>query len=138
MEVHPYNEMERLYNVVVILLAMVTFSSFISSITSAMTHLATVSSKKVEQESRIRRYLAERCISHPLTARVWHVVRNSRIAPRRLQDDDVPILKRLPERLQLELRAAAFRQTLHNHALFNWYYRVDEDAVCQVCTRAMQ
>merc|ERR1719191_2017613 len=37
MDLHPTNTLERAYSVVVIMLALVVFSSFVSSITAAMT-----------------------------------------------------------------------------------------------------
>merc|ERR1712100_190361 len=44
MEVHPRNVHERFFNICVVILAMVAFTSLISSITNAMNHLRDLNS----------------------------------------------------------------------------------------------
>merc|ERR1711939_631548 len=56
MEVTPKNYAERLFNVFIILLAMVYFSSFISSIQQAMMHIRNMNKWKEEREALIRTY----------------------------------------------------------------------------------
>eukprot|EP00435_Cladocopium_sp_Y103_P037963 s1949_g10.t1 len=69
MEVTPKNEIERLFNVVVIMSAMVIFSTFISAITNAMNQLRNLNSERNEQASLLRRYMQQNNVSAPLKAR---------------------------------------------------------------------
>merc|ERR1712232_745909 len=75
MEVVPRNPYERLFNIVVILMALVVFSSFVSSITTAMTHIRNINAQKTKRETEIRSFFCEHKISPRLTSRVWHYVR---------------------------------------------------------------
>merc|ERR1712072_764529 len=71
MEVHAHNQKERVYSIFVLLFAMITFSSFVSSITSSMTHLRKLKSEPAKQETILRRYFAENKISAELGQRIW-------------------------------------------------------------------
>ena len=52
LQVTPKNELERLFNVVVIMSAMVIFSTFISAITNAMNQLRNLNSSPAEHLCR--------------------------------------------------------------------------------------
>eukprot|EP00913_Durusdinium_trenchii_P010774 g10107.t1 len=75
MEVTPRNEIERLFNVVVIMSAMVIFSTFISAITNAMNQLRNLNSERNEQASLLRRYMQQNNVSPPLKARVLQSIK---------------------------------------------------------------
>merc|ERR1712110_795830 len=66
MEVSATNLSERIYSVVTILCAMVVFSTFISSITEAMTHLRKVNSRRDEEYAVLRAYFTENKVSMEL------------------------------------------------------------------------
>merc|ERR1711937_819386 len=65
-EVRPHNSLERFFSVVVLLFALIFFSSFLSSITAAMTQLRKLSSAKMQQFSVLRRFLKDRKVPHEL------------------------------------------------------------------------
>lgn len=137
MEVHPYNEVERCYNVIVIIVAMLTFSSFVSSITQAMTHLAHTNRQKAQQEVAIRHYLFEHNISHQLTGRIWAYVQHSRItSAKRSRYTDIPSLMRMPDCIKKDLRVEIFLPVLLMHPLFDFYSLVDSAALASICRHA--
>merc|ERR1719330_1450843 len=70
MEVGPQNLSERVFAVVVILFALLTFSTFVSSITSGMTRLRMLKSEKAKQEYLLRSFLKENKISGDLSVRI--------------------------------------------------------------------
>merc|ERR1712139_444488 len=70
MEVYPHNPTERAFAVVVLLFALVFFSSFLSSITSAMTQLRQLNYATDQQFSLLRRFLKERQVSRELSTRI--------------------------------------------------------------------
>merc|ERR1719517_170672 len=70
MEVFPRNSTERSFAVIVILAAMLTFSSFVSSITSGMTRLRMLKSEKAKQQYLLRSFLKENKIPPDLSMRI--------------------------------------------------------------------
>jgi len=134
MEVHPHNEWERLYNVVVILLAMIVFSSFISTITNKMTFIRSLSAKKREQEAMIRRYICDHQISPELSGRIWHFVRTSKITEsQRVKLMDIPCWKHLPEHIRADLRLELYVPMLLAHPIFQVHHCMETGLVFKVC-----
>merc|ERR1719313_3114194 len=66
MEVYPHNAAERAFSVVVLLFALIFFSSYLSSITMAMTALRNLNAHSTQQMTLLRRFLNERQISRDL------------------------------------------------------------------------
>eukprot|EP00434_Breviolum_minutum_P034145 symbB.v1.2.030211.t1/scaffold3381.1/size58006/6 len=89
MEVTPRNEIERLFNVVVIMSAMVIFSTFISAITNAMNQLRNLNSERNEQASLLRRYMQQNNVSAPLKARVLQSIKALSQTRSRVHESDV-------------------------------------------------
>lgn len=119
MEIVPRNALERAYTACVILLAMVTFSSFISSLTNAMTQLRNLNSDKIAQHSMLRRYLKQNVVNTDLAARIWVSVQSKEgKLTRRLHEKDVSILEALPSTLHTELRDHIFLPQLTAHPFF--------------------
>jgi len=119
MEVTPTNTMERFFAVCVLVFAMVMFSSFISSITAAMTHLRNLNSEYLEQQVVLRRFLCEKKISTSLVARVWGCLPDiMERSKRRIQEREVPMLSLLPYSLKVDLMEEIFSPTVCRHPLF--------------------
>jgi len=140
MEVVPVNSVERAYTVLVLLFALVTFSSFVSSITTAMTHLRHCNARKIEQDSTLRRYLSEHDISPELTSRVLHYFQDRQQQNRRqvrTKEADVELFKVLPDSIKFELRHEAFIPILTSHPLFHHLQTTDLAALKHVCRSAV-
>lgn len=138
MEIHPTNQYERLYTIVVIIGAMVTFSSFVSSITGAMTHLRNVNAKKAEQDAAIRMYFSMNKISQELASQVWQFRRHNTMATQlRIKESDLPALKYLPERVRENLRLEVFTPHLEQHPLFQKYWTRCPEGMLQICNQAI-
>lgn len=119
MEVVPRNILERTYTVCTVLFALVTFSSFVSSLTSAMTELRNLNSEKLEQCAVLRRYLRENRIDPSLTSRIWGWVEHKPNRPRRrTRAEDVVMLGTLPRRLQVELHSQVYGPVFVGHPFF--------------------
>lgn len=125
MEVVPQNATERVFNTLVIIMAMVTFSSFVSSITSAMTHIRSINAQKMQQDSKIRQYFCENNVSHQVASRVWRFLKKNKNAARVVKEEDIPVLKTLPERIRDELRLEVYMPILAAHPVFHIYFSMD-------------
>eukprot|EP00927_Polykrikos_kofoidii_P086650 TRINITY_DN9776_c0_g1_i3.p1 TRINITY_DN9776_c0_g1~~TRINITY_DN9776_c0_g1_i3.p1 ORF type:complete len:1041 (-),score=175.63 TRINITY_DN9776_c0_g1_i3:159-3170(-) len=139
MEVFPLNSYERLFNIVVIIMALVIFSSFVSSITSAMTHLRMINAQTMQRESAIRSYFSEYKISPGLASRIWHYLANHKaISAQRMRLEDVPGLLNLPQEIREELCYAVFTPLLSQHPLFREFARADPAGMRKLCKSAVR
>lgn len=119
MEVVPCNAFERVYTVCTVLFALVTFSSFVSSLTGAMTELRNLNSEKLAKCMVLRRYLRENRIEASLTSRIWGWVEHKPTQRRRTRSADVEMLGMLPRRLQIELHQQIYEPVLIRHPFFH-------------------
>jgi hypothetical protein len=118
MEIVPQNTGERVYNVVVLIFAMVTFSSFISSITNATTLLRTLDVAETDRRACLFKYLRQHQISMTLASEVWSWVLMHKAKRHRVHGKDVAVLDLLPKSLQTQLRDQVFGPSLTKHPLF--------------------
>lgn len=139
MEVVPTNTYERTYSVCVLMFALVMFSSFVSSITSSMTHLHHINARQLHQQVVLRRFLCERGISAPLVIRVLHYIQFhlKQRGTERTKESSVDALKMLPESMRAEIHCEAYRPTLLAHPFFYQYNLVCEGAMLDICNRAL-
>jgi len=122
MEVVPRNSFERLFAVCIITFAMVTFSSFVSAITNAMTQLRNLNHERNEQFSALRRYFGENHVSSSLTGRIWGCLQKAiGRSRRRMHVEDVAILQLLPWTLKTELQEEVYTPIMAAHPLFHAY-----------------
>ncbi|CAE8681892.1 unnamed protein product [Polarella glacialis] len=118
MEVVPVNELERSFTIVVIMSAMVIFSSFISTITNAMTQLRNLNSERHEELVKLRRFFSENRVSAPLVARISSCIHQSAtLTSSRVHGEDISILELLPASLKCDLAEEVYAPTLCAHPL---------------------
>lgn len=138
MEVHPTNTQERVFNVFVLIAALVTFGSFISSITEAMNRLRQINGRMNSQRSALRRYISENKVSAELSMRVWKFLGQCKQArPRRLMLVDVELVAELPPMLQAEMHFEVFARGLFWHPFFHHYGDRAPAAMQAVCHKTV-
>jgi len=141
MEVVPRNSLERFYTVSVMFVALITFSSFISSITNAMTRLRQINASQMEQESILHRYLSQHNISRPLVARILHLIQDRNLfhtnTKARAKEEDVQLFKTLPDSIKSEVRLEAFAPLLVVHPLFFEYGCLEVHGMRRLCRSAV-
>lgn len=134
MEVVPQNAFERVFAIMVIILALVAFSSFVSSITAAMTHIRQINARQVAEEAAIRQFFSEHKVSHATGSRIWHYIRKNRSTTgKRMKEVDVPALKGLPHKLKEDLRLEVYMPVLGSHAFFEELFARDKATVQKLC-----
>ncbi|CAE7496928.1 unnamed protein product [Symbiodinium natans] len=94
------NSIERLFAICVVLVALALFSSFLSSITNAVTALRAVRLDYASQEAQIRQFFNERNLPASLLAQVKAFMRLRSSAIRRVLEQDVKLLAELPDALK--------------------------------------
>merc|ERR1712194_666143 len=113
MEVFPRNIVERLYAIVTLFFAMVTFSTFVSSITNGMTTLRKLKSDPAKQQKILTDYFTENKISAELGHRIWEYLKTKHYAyTKRYREKDIEAFRLLPASLPAHASAT---DRLHVH-----------------------
>merc|ERR1719277_307460 len=100
MDISARNFSERVFSVVVLLFAMLVFSSIVASITSAMTALRNLQGNEMRQFWLLRRYLRQRNIPKGLSDRIIKFLEHrSSVQGKLVQREKVPVLGGLSEAL---------------------------------------
>jgi len=137
MEVMPRNTAERLYTIFVLLGAMVTFSTFVSSITTAMTTLRVRKAEQSRQTENLRRYISENQISIELARRISAYIKShSLIEKKRVHEADIKAFKALPEMLKAQLHWEVYSSRLMTHPIFHQLSEAG-NGVWDMCHKAM-
>jgi len=139
MEIYATNQTERIYSVLVLLFAMVIFSWFISSITTALTHLRNLSSEQDKHKLMLRSYFSENDISLELNQRIWHHLQMSYWnLKRRQREKDIAILSYLPETLKSQLREELFMPSLLKVPFLKYYGGLNSAGMRMLCYSAIE
>lgn len=138
MEVSPKNVPERIFSVCVLLFAMVIFSSFVSSITAAMTQLRQLHSTTHTNHTMLRRYLHSHMLPLDLTVRILNCV-DYRLGrhQKEIHESDVHYLKYLSQPLRVELALEISAPILISHPFLKQYSEVGLEAMKKICLEAV-
>lgn len=138
MEVHAKGLPERIYSICVLFIALVVFSSFVSSITNAMNHLRSINEGTSRQRNNLRRYINENRLSLDLSNRI--IVFAKRMHKRiryRVHEHEIDVFKALPESLRLQLDWEVYVPILSAHPFFFMCAEHLEPFLLEVCHCAL-
>lgn len=138
MEIYPRGFPERVYTICVLFLALVVFSSFVSSITNAMNHLRQINEASFKQRSNLRRYIHENRLSLELSNRIIAFAKHLHVKTKlRVHEYEVDAFKVLPDSLRLQLHWEVYVPILSPHPFF--YHCVEhlEPFVLELCKNAL-
>ncbi|CAK9006737.1 Cyclic nucleotide-gated cation channel subunit A (Cyclic nucleotide-gated ion channel subunit A) (CNG channel) [Durusdinium trenchii] len=133
----PDNVTERIFAVVVILVAVIIFSSFIASISSTLNALRVSRVAHSKQYMNLFQFFNERNLSVNLYGKVKEVLRTENLTMR-IQEKEVGLLDKIPERLKMQLHNEIYMPFLLSLKIWP---RGDIDDIqyiySNVCHRAM-
>jgi len=142
MEVTPRNWLERGYAIIVLVFALATFSTLLSTITNSMLHLRKASYEMTRQQDFVRRYIADKRISLDLGNRIIGFLRqrryNASSSKRKLHEDDIDAFKILPDSLKEDLHGEIFLPVVVAHPFFHHVHGMDPFTAVRVCHKAIQ
>jgi len=120
MDVVARNVLERLYSIIVLLFAMVGFSSIVGTVTSSMTCLRTMKNDKQKAFWTLRRYLKQKGISADLTHRMTKYLEHQVVTEEKMiQVVSVKLLSKISEQLAEELALEMKGPIIEQHPFFN-------------------
>lgn len=117
MEIHPSNVAERTYGIVVVLVALILFSSFLSSITNMMRQLQTIHQERTQRQRVLQEYLKEHAISTQLTIKVRRFL-DTDLDERNELEAQMGALRMLPPSLLMDVHDEAYGPRLAMHQFF--------------------
>eukprot|EP00929_Paragymnodinium_shiwhaense_P063201 TRINITY_DN31589_c0_g1_i3.p1 TRINITY_DN31589_c0_g1~~TRINITY_DN31589_c0_g1_i3.p1 ORF type:complete len:1004 (+),score=125.79 TRINITY_DN31589_c0_g1_i3:115-3126(+) len=139
MAVQPQNFPERMFAVGVLLFALITFSSFVSSIQNLMTNLRNLRSTEARQLGKLDQYLSDHSISVQLSVRLRRYLQRSlRNQQHNLQEKDIELLEQLSTPMYMELRFELHYPLLSKHPFFASYADINQQAVQRICFEALK
>lgn len=139
MDVSATNTSERIYSICVLLFALVTFTSFVSSITTSMTHLRKIRSEPERQEVILREYFYANQITAELGQRVMNFLwANHFSIKKRVHEEDITILTLLPNYLRWKIREELFQPVITRLPFIAEYFLWNATGVQEVCHHALQ
>jgi len=139
MEVAPTNVWERAYTILVLMMGLGAFSSFLASISSLMTQLRQLKATQHREDLLIRRYLMEHGVSMELGNHIMFFFRENRkfVKRKRLSENDVKAFDQLPESLKIKLHWEVYERVITPHPLFFHLNVTDHNGLVEICHRSM-
>lgn len=138
MEVRPNNLAERAYSILVLMFALLVFSSFVASITNAMTQLRRLSDEQTTQQFALRKYFSDNKVSAELGQRIWTYLRKMHFENRaRMPKEDCPALKLLSDSMMKELNEELYRPYIILAPVFYEFAAMDTDALADICNKSV-
>jgi len=136
-EISPANLVERIYAVVVFLIAFMMGAVLVSSLTSSMTQLRILANEKSTKLTTLRRYLNDNGISNRLALRVQRNAHHAMLEQQRyIPEANVELLTLVSEPLRIELHFEMYAKVLANHPFFDEYTYSCPHIMQKVCHSA--
>jgi hypothetical protein len=139
MDIYATNISERAYSVVILYIALVALSSFIGSISAAVTQLRNMSADESKAMWILRRYLKQKRISKQLSHRIvsyleFQQENKYNVIP----PAQVRLLGQLSEQLKIEMSFEATHTYILDHPIFDYMNQEDifYKTVCSLCSSA--
>jgi len=129
----PGNWRERLFSVIVVIFALVSFSSFVSGVTNAVNQLRRLNQDMIDEAERIRKFLIAHDVSQDLGSRILHFFTTNFSRTRKIQEADIRFFRVLPESLLVDLHFESNAPILKSHSLFERLWEFDEVTLQKIC-----
>mmetsp|Transcript_46367 Transcript_46367/g.100829 ORF Transcript_46367/g.100829 Transcript_46367/m.100829 type:complete len:664 (-) Transcript_46367:80-2071(-) len=138
MQVLPRNVKENAFAVIIIVCGLLGFSTFVSSITAAITRLRGLTSSDMAKSFMLRRFLKENSISHDLAGRLTRYIHLAvELHRSKVYPEKVELLAYLSGPMHVELRKELFSPYLGRHMFFSHYSTQSNAAMSQLCFSAV-
>jgi len=138
MNIQPQNLKERSFNVLLILVTILAFSTIMSSVTASMTRLRAIHYTRFQQWSLLERFLQQNQISSMLSIRLTQFLEGAMARQSiKVQKENVVLLKLLSHPLNLELHSEYFKPLVCRHPFFQGLSDFPR-SFSEVCLNAIQ
>lgn len=133
----PQNVYERSFAVCIVLFALISFSSFISSVTNTVNELRTLKIDTQMEELRLREFLFSQKVSPDLVGRILKFFKqNYRKRQKRIHEQDIPFFHDVPESMKIRLHEEVYMPIVSMSPMFSRFLDVGKSLIIQVCHTA--
>lgn len=134
-EVTPKTNLERLYNITLLVMAMISGSSLVSFISAQVVQIATLQQDQTRKLHNLRRFLLQEHVAEKLAGEIQRqaVDRLGRQVP--IDEADVDVLRMLSTSLRLELIVATRMCHVKKHPLLRIWGQIDASSIESLCQR---
>mmetsp|Transcript_85586 Transcript_85586/g.163724 ORF Transcript_85586/g.163724 Transcript_85586/m.163724 type:complete len:800 (-) Transcript_85586:93-2492(-) len=130
----PVNHSERSFAIMVVLFALIMFSTFLSSLTNALRQIQTLYLHQQEEEAQVRNFLHARGVPLDMARQIWNFYRYHYKTPqKRIHFADLEVMKKLPQQLRKNVHKHINLPVLTRHATFERFSKMDRDAILSIC-----
>lgn len=139
MEVSARNVPERILSIAVLFFALITFSSFVGSITTSMTALRSMRADTKKQFWMLRRYLNSKKISYATRSRIIKFLEfQSAKRQAEVSQESIEILDMLSVPLQNLLQYELRKQYMEAHPFFAYLQEHMRPVMIRLCSRVLK
>jgi len=133
----PNSAYERVFAIIVVLIGLAVFSSFVSGVTNTVNQLRQMHVDHFRTETRVKSFLTQKSISVDVWCRVQRFVRLQVVlAKKSLKEADIPLLKDLPFSLRVKLHQEIYMPVLLTAGwLTEEMVELDEPLVLRLCDK---
>jgi len=132
--ISPVNVQERLFGAAVVLFALGILTSLLSSVAAHTTEIRALSARRSSAETQLLKFFMVRKVSRKLGSRIISFMNN---ANKRYvgitHEDDLPLLKQMPQSLQIKLHAELYMPLMHASDIFSWIVDLDKSLLVRIC-----
>eukprot|EP00929_Paragymnodinium_shiwhaense_P004414 TRINITY_DN10532_c0_g1_i3.p1 TRINITY_DN10532_c0_g1~~TRINITY_DN10532_c0_g1_i3.p1 ORF type:complete len:779 (-),score=148.37 TRINITY_DN10532_c0_g1_i3:109-2445(-) len=139
MEVAPRSTLERSYALAIVFFALIVFSSFVSSITTAMNRLSELNKAAAKKRNDLRKFISDNRLSLELGNSIVAFARQRTMAgaTRRVHQEEIDTFKVLPESLKRRLHWEVYSPIVKVHPLCFHYVEFCESFFLEICAEAL-
>jgi len=134
----PVSTIERVFAIVVVLWGMLAFSVFLSSITSTVNELKTLNTARTRERFRLVQFIKSKRIHSSLgTLMLTLFDMDYNRKTRTLIEEDLPMLKQLPESVRIRMHREYFMPYLKAHCMLGRIFHSDKRLFLRISHEAM-
>mmetsp|Transcript_88761 Transcript_88761/g.286844 ORF Transcript_88761/g.286844 Transcript_88761/m.286844 type:complete len:746 (+) Transcript_88761:128-2365(+) len=135
----PGNAFERVFAILVVFVALLTFSTLLGKMTTAMTQLLNLNSKRDIEQRLLRRFFNQYALSESLRLQIFQSWQQQSKSASNLGSarDQVPYLAEMPKRVQMKLDVELRMPHLVNLKIFELSERFGKRVLHLICHFAM-
>lgn len=134
----PANINERGFAVGVVICALIMFSTFLSSLTSAWSKVQRIYYKQWKEKAQIRQFVEARGVPLDCARQIWQFYRNHyKTSSKRMHLDDLDIFHKMPKALRTAIHEHVSIPTLCTNDVFARLSKVDRGTLLLVCDSAI-
>jgi hypothetical protein len=134
----PANVAERIFASGVVLMGMITFSSFLSSMASAINELKSFNAARNQERRKLIRFISGKRMSPSLSRKIIsHFDQEANKAQSSLVEGDVPLLTQLPESVRVRLHQELYFKHLMANTILSHSSGISGRCFLAICHEAM-